>query len=349
MEIKTNFIETKCKNTYKEIVLINDNGVEVRCIDLGCVITQINVPDRQGKYENVVLRYEDYDTYLNTTAYLGAVIGRNSGRIGGAEVKIDEVEYELDKNDGNNTLHGGYNGFNIKKFEFETIKEEEFIGVKFYFISEDGEAGFPGKVDIEVCYLLNNDNELKLYYKGISDKTTILNMTNHSYFNLSGNCKRKITDHILQIQAEEFTELDDESIVTGKMINVMNTPFDFTTPKKIGQDIYEDYYQLNITNGYDHFFKFKDGVKTENRVELYDEESGRGLLVSTNCSGVVVYSGNYISKGKLSIGRDIGVKDAVCLETQNIPIGKSNLFIGDSILKADETYSSETSYKFIVK
>lgn len=174
-------------------------------------------------------------------------------------------------------------------------------------------------------------------------------MTNHSYFNLSGNCKRKITTHTLQIQADKFTELDDESIVTGKMINVLNTPFDFTKRKKIGQDIYQDYYQFNITKGYDHFFKFKDYMKTENRVELYDEESGRGLLISTDCNGVVVYSGNYVSKGKLSIGREIEARDAVCLETQNVPIGKSNLFIEDSILEAGRKYSSETIYKFIVK
>lgn len=349
MDIKTNFIETKSGNLYKEIVLINDNGVEVKCIDLGCIITQINVPDRYGKYENIVLGYEDCDDYLSTTAYFGAVIGRNSGRIGGAKIRIDELDYELNKNDGNNTLHGGYNGFNVKKFSFKTVKGEDFVGVKFYCISEDGEGGFPGKVEVEVCYLLNNDNEFKISYNGISDKTTVLNMTNHSYFNLSGNCKRKITTHTLQIQADKFTELDDESIVTGKMINVLNTPFDFTKRKKIGQDIYQDYYQFNITKGYDHFFKFKDDMKTENRVELYDEESGRGLLISTDCNGLVVYSGNYVSKGKLSIGREIEARDAVCLETQNVPIGKSNLFIEDSILEAGRKYSSETIYKFIVK
>lgn len=349
MDIFTKSIGLETQNEYKEIVLINDNGIEVKCINLGCIITEINVPDKYGKYENVVLNYEEYDSNLTSTAYLGAIVGRNAGRIGGAEVEIDGMKYELDKNDGNNTLHGGKDGFNIKKFDFEIIKEKECVGVKFYYVSEDGEGGFPGKVKIEVCYLLNNNNELKISYYGISDKNTILNMTNHSYFNLSGNCKRKITGHTLQIKAEEFTELDEESIVTGKMISVKNTPFNFTKPKKIGQDIYDDYYQLNITKGYDHFFKFRNGIEIENRAELYDEESGRGLLISTNCSGIVVYSGNYISEGKLSIGRNIEARDAVCLETQNTPIGKSNLFIEDSILEADKKYFSETSYKFVVK
>lgn len=349
MDILTNFIGEKSKNQYREIVLINDNGIEVKCISLGCIITEINVPDRYGKYENIVLNYENCDSNLISTAYLGAIIGRNSGRIGGAEVEIDGMKYKLNKNDGNNTLHGGKNGFNIKIFDFETIKANDYVAVSFHYISECGENGFPGRVEIEVCYLLNNNNEFKIIYNGVSDRTTILNMTNHSYFNLSGNCKRKITGHTLQIKAEEFAELDEESIVTGKMIDVINTPFDFTKPKKIGRDIYEDYYQLNITKGYDHFFKFRDDIDTENRVELYDEESGRGLLISTDCNGIVVYSGNYISEGKLSIGRNIEARDAVCLETQSIPIGKSNLFIEDSILEVGKEYSSETSYKFIVR
>lgn len=349
MEAVVNLYKTEKKNKYNVIELINNNGVSVKAIDLGGIITEINTPDRNGNIENIVLSYDDYDSYLVNPSFLGALIGRSAGRIGDGKVKIDGVEYMLDKNDGNNTLHGGFNGFNFKTFSFETFKNSDSVGVEFSYLSKDGEGNFPGEIKVKVIYTLNNENEFKISYEGISNKKTILNMTNHTYFNLSGNCKRKVTDHTLLINSDKIAELDNESIVTGKIIDVTNTPFDFRSSKKLGKDINEDDYQLNITKGYDHYFKFNNHVKDEKVAELYDENSGRGLCICTNCDGIVVYSCNYKNEGRLSIGRNIDFRDAVCLETQNIPIGRENLFIEDSIINANEVYSKETTYKFIVK
>ncbi len=349
MKVLVSLYKTEKFNEYNVIELISDTGMSIKAIDLGGIITEINTPDREGNIENVVLNYDNYDTYLDNPNYLGAIIGRNAGRIGGAKIVIDGIEHELEKNDGGNTLHGGFNGFNFRKFKFETFNNAECVGVKFSYLSEDGEGGFPGAVYINVIYTLNNENELKISYEGRSTKKTILNMTNHSYFNLSGNCKRKITNHSLYIKSDKITELDNDSIITGEMLEVNNSPFDFRIPKKIGKDVFNDDYQLKITKGYDHYFNLNKHKDDEKVVELYDDESGRAMYIKTNCNGVVVYSCNYINEGKLSIGRDIDIKDAVCLETQNIPIGKNNLFIEDSIIDSNEIYSKETTYKFIVK
>lgn len=348
MEIREKILETK-KYKYNLIELINDNNVSIKALDLGAIITEINIPDREGNIENIVLSFEDYDTYLKNPGYLGAAIGRNSGRIGNGEFEIQGEVYKLEKNEGNNTLHGGFNGFNFKRFDFKTFKSDNEVGITFSYLSLDGESGFPGEVLIKITYILNNENELKISYEGKPNKKTILNMTNHSYFNLSGNAKRKIDGHLLYIDSDKITELDNESIVTGKMINVSNTPFDFRLPKKIGQDVYKDYYQLNITKGYDHYFEFNNNDKEKKVVELYDEESGRGLEIYTNCNGVVAYSCNYLNNERLSIGRELEVKDAICLETQNVPIGRNNLFIEDSIVDSNELYSKETIYKFTIK
>jgi aldose 1-epimerase len=348
MEIREKILETK-RNKYNLIELINDHNFSIKALDLGAIITEINTADREGNIENIVLRFEDYDTYLKNPGYLGAIVGRNSGRIGNGEFEIQGNLYNIEKNEGNNTLHGGFNGFNFKRFDFKTFKNSHEVGVIFSYLSLEGEGSFPGEVLVKIKYTLNNENEFKISYEGKTNKKTILNMTNHSYFNLSGNAKRKITEHLLYIDSDKITEIDNESIVTGKMIDVSNTPFDFREPKKVGQDVYKDYYQLNITKGYDHYFELNNNDEEKKIVELYDEESGRCLEIYTNCNGVVVYSCNYLNNERLSIGRELEFKDAICLETQNIPIGRNNLFIEDSIIDSNELYSKETIYKFTIK
>ncbi|MGG7142658.1 aldose epimerase family protein [Clostridium nigeriense] len=348
MEIREKLLETK-KYKYNYIELLNDNNISIKILDLGAIITEINTPDREGNIENIVLTFEDYDTYLKNPGYLGTIIGRNSGRVGNGEFEIQGELYKLEKNEGNNTLHGGFNGFNFKRFDFKTFKNNHEVGVIFSYLSLEGEGGFPGEVLVKIKYTLNNENEFKISYEGKTNKKTILNMTNHSYFNLSGNAKRKITEHLLYIDSDKITEIDNESIVTGKMIDVSNTPFDFREPKKVGQDVYKDYYQLNITRGYDHYFELNNNDEEKKIIELYDEESGRCLEIYTNCNGVVVYSCNYLNNKRLSIGRELEFKDAICLETQNIPIGRNNLFIEDSIIDSNELYSKETIYKITIK
>lgn len=347
MRIEESLVQIN-NDKYTAINLINENNMSIKILDLGGIITEINVPDRLGNIENVVLCFESYDTYLRNPGYLGAIIGRNSGRIGNGEINLNGQVYKLEKNEGNNTLHGGFNGVNFKKLDFKTFQYENEIGVIFSYLSLDGEGGFPGEVLMKITYSLNNSNELKIKYEGKTNKKTILNMTNHSYFNLSGNVKRKINDHLLYINSDKITELDNESIVTGKMIDITNTPFDFRTPKKIGKDVYDDFYQLNITKGYDHYFELNK-ENNKKSVELYDNESGRVMEIYTNCNGVVAYSCNYLNNERLSIGRELEFKDAICLETQNIPIGRNNLFIEDSIIDSKELYSKETIYKFTTK
>ena len=335
------------ENGFERYQLINNNDMLVEVLSLGGVITKILTKDKNGVLENVVLAYKNLEDYYENPSSFGAMIGRTAGRIGGAEFSLNGEIYKLHKNNNENCLHGGNNSFNKKIWKVETIKEENYIGLKLSYISPDGENGYPGNLSLDVYYTLNNYNELKIHYTGKSDKDTIVNMTNHSYFNLSGNEKRNILNEEATINADYIGEVDKYLIPTGKAIDVKGTPFDFNKGKLIGQDINEDNIQLNYGSGYDHPWILNK--KKDSDVLLYDKESGRVLEIKTNQKAVVCYSMNFNDDLIKECGGVGAKRDAICFEAQNLPIGYDDCFIEDVVLKAGELYDNETTYKFYIK
>lgn len=327
--------------------LSNDNNMIVEVLDLGGVITKILVPDKNGVVENVVLAYDDLNQYYNTTAFYGAMVGRTAGRIGNANFKINDKEFTLHVNNNHNCLHGGVNSFNVKKWNVELIEKQDEVGLKLSYVSEDGENGYPGTFKVDVYYILNNNNELTIKYRGLTDKDTLVNMTNHSYFNLSGNCQRDILNHELYINGDSIVEVDEFLIPTGTLLPVKNTPFDFTLPKNIGKDINEENTQLSYGSGYDHPWVLNKDKDVE--IVLFDAVSGRAMDIVTDQKAVVTYSMNFPDGHKADCGKIPGRRDAVCLETQGFPIGYDDCFIEGGILRTGEEYSNQSTYRFYIK
>lgn len=331
--------------TVLEYSLINHTGMSVSCLNYGCVITEINVPDRHGKVENVVLGFNQFEDYLDLSPYFGAVVGRVAGRIKDARFEIGGKEYLLAANEDPNHLHGGGKGFNSVIWKSEVIEGNEAVGVKFSYLSPDGDEGYPGNLDIHVTYLLNNKNELSITYEGDTDQPTIINLTNHSYFNLSGNIKRDVSNHILQLNNDRFLELGHDLIPTGQILSAKNTTFDFQHGRRLLTGIKSEHPQnVLVGNGYDHPLIFTEG--DEHKIFLSDEESGRTLLVTTDQPCVVLYTSNQL-EGPYSIS---GVKArnylGVCLETQGYPDAVNQPNFPSVILNPEEVYYSKTIYRF---
>ncbi|WP_080876083.1 aldose epimerase family protein [Oceanobacillus timonensis] len=324
--------------------ITNKHGAELTCINYGCMITKMIVPDRQGELENVVLGYDTLEEYINDTFYLGAIIGPVGGRIKDAYFEMDEQTYTLTKNEQENHLHGGINGFHRVIWDAEAFKKEDAAGVQFKYMSADGEEGYPGNVLIKVTYTLNNENELAITYEALSDKKTILTMTNHSYFNLSGNLKRDILDHTLKLKSDRFLELDQTLIPTGTILDVRNTPFDFTQEKNIKSGAVSNHPQnVLVGGGYDHPFLLKSNHDEE--IILKDPESGRKLTIETDEPGVIVYSGNSINKGNIR-GVPSRKHLGICLETQALPNAVHFPAFPSIRIQADKKYHSVTKYRF---
>lgn len=332
----------------KEIVQysLKNNYIEVRILNLGGIITDILVPDKDGIIENIVVKWENIKDYLNDNSYSGAIIGRASGRIADGYIHIGKERYELTKNQAPNTLHGGVCGFNSKIWKGNIFKSNEKCGLVLEMESKDGEEGFPGNVLIKVIYTLNDRNELTIEYYGKSDKDTILNITNHSYFNLSGNLKRKILDETLMIKSHSIAAIRGDFAPSGEIMEVIGTPFDFNIPKRIGEHIKDSHKQVLIGNGYDHPWILEEKC---HQIYLKDEVSGRSMEISTDRKSVVVYSTNFPEKNKkLENGNTLKKHDAICFETQNLPIGHKERFIEDSLLKKGDGYRATTIFKFRV-
>lgn len=331
----------------KEYTLYNDSGMSVSCLNYGCIISKIMVPDRIGNVENVVLGFEDFSDYLKWSPYFGAIVGRVAGRIKGGSFDLDGKKYRLSANDDSNHLHGGKVGLSSIIWKTEKIEEENAIGIKFFYLSPDGEEGYPGNLNITVLYLLTNDNELKITYEGKTDKKTLINLTNHSYFNLSGNLKRDCLEHKLQLETDFFLELSPDLTPTGRLLDVKNTPFDFKQGKKLNEGILLSHPQnVLVGHGYDHPIVFAN--ESERTMMLSDEESGRNLLVTTDQPCVVLYSGNQLV-GTYSIS-NVPVRKylGICLETQGFPDAIHHSEFPSIILEREDKYSSTTKYRFFV-
>lgn len=341
-------ISNVCRIEDKEIKVItikNNNNMVLKLLNYGATIIEILVPNKEGIVENVVLTYENLKDYLHNPSYFGATIGRTAGRIADGRFQLDGVEYLLQKNFGKSHGHGGGKGFSFQVWEDKIIEKKNETLVEFRYTSRDMEEGYPGNLDCKVTYKLTNDNKIIIQYEGRTDQRTLCNLTNHTYFNLSGNYKHKVTEQYLRVKSNEFLELDQYLIPTGRRIHVQNTPMDFRKEKLIGKDIEADDPQLKLANGYDHpWILSKDGPQ----IELYDPSSGRKMLVTTSYPSVVIYTYNYPNNERLKYDK-VGKKyDGICFETQYEPDGIHHKNFHWAILDPDKRYYEKTEFKFLV-
>ncbi|GAE32271.1 aldose epimerase family protein [Halalkalibacter hemicellulosilyticus] len=342
--IKDLFGQVDGQNVYA-YTLTNDRGMEVTSIDYGCIITRISTPDREGQIENVVLGFDSIEEYVGHSPYFGAVCGRVAGRIKGAQFTLNNQTYTLAQNDGSNHLHGGIKGYDKVIWKSEPFEEPNKIGVVFTYHSFDGEEGYPGNVSIQVTYTLTNDNQFAIDYQAIPDQDTLINLTNHTYFNLSGNVKSTIKEHQLTLKSKQYLSLADDLMPTGEFVDSEDTVFDFTNGRKILDGIHSNLKQNQLAgNGYDHPFLLDKNQDEEIRLE--DEQSGRVLIIETNEPSVVLYTGNMISED-FSI-RNVPAEKylGLCLETQGLPDAIHHDHFPSIIVKKGTEYKRRTTYTF---
>jgi len=350
MEIKQrDFGKLKNGETAYLLSLTNNNNISIDLTNYGACLVSVMVPDRNGDPDDVVLGFDDAGAYETDDNCFGATIGRNANRIGGAEVDIEGIHYKLAATEGRNNLHGLPAGFHFRLWDHSTDNEKQ--SVKFSLISKDMDQGFPGKLCVSVVYTLTDNNEIIIEYSCLSDRATIVNMTNHSYFNLAGHDFGNIKDHILYIDSDHFTPYDDEFIPTGEIRHVSGTAFDFRLPKRIGHDLDSGDEQLITGQGYDHNFVLDDNSQANTKVRqcavVHEENSGRSLEVFTDLPAVQFYIGNHINADTLGKNGAIYNRRAgFCLETQYYPDANHHPNFPDTILPADTPYKTTTIYKF---
>jgi len=331
-------------NGVYEYTLRNANGVEVSCLNFGCAITRIVTPDRWGNVENIVLVFQDLAAYQTNPIFAGVVVGRVAGRIKGAQFELEGKPYYLACNDGENHLHGGMKGFHKALWNVEIIDQEKNI-LQFSYRSPDGEEGYPGTLTTEVTYVLTDANELWVYYQGQSDKTTLFNPTNHTYFNLSGNLKRDICEHTLKLKSSKFLELTDRLLPTGRLLDVQGTVFDFRQGRKLMEGITSGDAQSKIAGqGYDHAFVLDSHNSGE--IVLQEQESGRYLAVETDAAAVVLYTGNHIPDNLEFCGQRSRRYLGLCLETQMHPDSIHHPDFPSCILERNQIFFTKTKYSF---
>jgi len=336
----------------KQVKLYHLKGkgnIQVAITNYGAKIVSLLAPDKQGQLADVELGYDNAAQYVSTKErYYGGIVGRYGNRIAKGKFKVDGKEYTLVTNNGVNHLHGGKVGFNDVVWDAEQPNDHT---LKLHYVSKDGEEGYPGNLDITLTYELTDSNEVKIDYKATTDKATVVNLTNHSFFNLHGAGNGEINDHIMYINADKFTPVDSTLIPTGKLQAVKGTPMDFTTPTKIGDRVDADFEQLKFGKGYDHNYVLnKKGKELSLAATVEEPTSGRTLEVWTTEPGVQFYGGNFLDgtdKGKE--GKSYVHRGAFCLETQHFPDSPNQPTFPSVVLKPGETYTSTCVYKFGVK
>ena len=319
---------------------ISRGKLEAQISNFGATLVRLFVPDGQGNMADVVLGFEDANDYLNSTTYFGATVGRNANRIGGASFFIGNKQIQLAKNEGENNLHSGPDSF---AFRFWKVERHEENLLELSLHSPDGDQGFPGNADIRVTYAFHGPDTLSVTYDAVSDKDTVFNFTNHSYFNLAGHDKpESAMTQTLCMPARFFNPDDAESIPTGELRSVVGTPMDFRAPKPVGQDLGQDYECLKLQGGYDHNFE----VFCNPCAILRDPVSGRTMAVSTDCPGIQMYSGNFLKGETGKDGVSYCCRGGVALETQYYPDSVHHPQWPQPFVKAGERYHSETKYTF---
>jgi len=331
--------------------LKNANGMTVKIINYGATITSIMVPDKDGKFADVALGYDSLSGYENGNMFIGATIGRYANRIGKAKFTLDGKTYEVSANEGKNMLHGGKIGYNKVLWNAGPMETSKGPAVKMTYVSKDGEEGFPGTLTATVTFALTKDNAIRIDYTAKTDKTTVVNLTNHSYFNLSGDPTKSILNEEVMIKADKFTPVDSTLIPTGKFESVANTPFDFRKLTPIGTKINETNDQLKYGLGYDLNWVLKGYDKKVREVaEVYDPSSGRVLEVLTDQPGIQFYSGNHIDGTQVGKGGVVyKFRTALCLEAQDYPDSPNHPNFPSAVLKPGKTYKQTTIYKFTVE
>ena len=330
-------------------VLTNKNAVEVAITNYGGAVVSLKVPDRNGKFGDVVLGYDSLDGYVNDKGYFGAIVGRYGNRIGHAQFSIDGKTYTLARNNGENSLHGGIKGFNKAVWAAKELPVKNGQSLELTYLSKDGEEGFPGNLHVRVVYTLTDSNELKIEYSATTDKKTVVNLTNHTYFNLAGPGSGDILGHQLVIEADKFTPVDASLIPTGELRDVPGTPLDFGKATAIGARIDQDDEQLKLGHGYDHNFVLRRaaGAPISLAARVVEPNTGRVLEVWTTEPGVQFYTGNFLDgtargKGGLTYAR----RSAFCLETQHFPDSPNQPKFPSVVLNPGEKYSTTTTYRF---
>ncbi|MDE6953484.1 MAG: galactose mutarotase [Erysipelotrichales bacterium] len=322
-----------------DLISMKNDDLEIVVSNFGCTIIKVLMKDKNGHIDDVVLGYDDFQQYQTLDAYLGALVGRVANRIGKGKFVLNDKEYKLAINNGPNHLHGGIKGFSYQVFDYE-IKDES---IEFSYLSKDGEEGYPGNLTLKAIYTLEKDT-LKIQYHAVCDQDTLINITNHSYFNLSGK-QENIYQHTLQIQASSFACVDEDGLTTGEFRDVEGTPFDFREPVLIGERVEQDYDQLQLGKGFDHPFILNH---ENHQVILEHKKSGRRLIVTTTLPTAQIYTANYLDGRLGKYGHRYDERDAVCIETQNLPDAIHLEENPSTILKKGEAYQEETSYKFEV-
>ena len=336
----------------EKYTLKNANGIELDVISYGGRITSLKVPDREGNFENIVLGHDKLEDYIREdNPFFGAIIGRYGNRIANGKFTLEGKEYTLVTNNGTNHLHGGIKGFDKVLWNIEPLNNDNTSSLKLTYLSKDGEEGYPGNLNVSVIYTLTNDNALQVSYQATTDRVTIVNLTQHAYFNLSGDFSKPILDHEVVINADSFLPVDATLIPTGEIRPVENSPFDFRTPKVIGKDIDVENEQLKLGKGYDHCWVLNGEQGTMRFVaSAYDKASGRFMEVFSEEPGVQFYTGNFLD-GTLPMpkGGNYEQRTGFCLETQHYPNSPNQSKFPSVVLKPGEEYSSKTTFKFSIK
>lgn len=327
----------------------NKNGVQVSVINYGATITRIVTPDKNGVFEDIVLGFDSLEGYLQSdNPYFGAIIGRYGNRIGNGQFTLDGKQYQLAQNNNGQHLHGGLKGFDKVYWEIEPVDDPAGETLRLTYVSKDMEEGYPGNLTVTVLYTLTDDDKLVVRYKATTDKKTVVNLTSHSYFNLTGGCKRDVLDHQVEITAREFVPVESTLIPSGELRLVKQTPFDFLEPHAIGERINENDEQLGLAGGYDHTFVLK-GDKNVVAATATDPSSGRAVEVYTTEPGVQFYTGNFLKGVIGKQGVAYHKRFGFCFETQHFPDSPNKPSFPSVELSPGETFASETTYHFFTR
>lgn len=344
---KTFFGKTSDGEKVYTYLLDNNNGLSAEIITFGGILKNLYVTDKNGVKTDVVLGRDSMEEYMHNDGYLGALIGRHANRIANGEFVLGNEKYSVGTNEGKNSLHGGNVGFDKRVWTAKEMDGDE-PSLELSLVSVDGEEGFPGKLDVTVLYTLTNENAIKIEYRAVSDKDTVVNMTNHAYFNLAGHASGTIDNQLLKINSSFYTPNNNECMPTGEVLSVEGTPFDFRNAKPIGQDINSDFEQIEMFGGYDHNFAI-DGRGYRFAAAAKCDENGITMEVYTDKPAMQLYTSNGLGEGIYKNGARYGVHQAFCLETQYFPNAMAHSHYPSPILKKGEKYNFTTEYRFIVK